>query len=63
MSPFNLAPFELLAIERRTGVSAAESRHPLLTSPLAKRRSVPTVPVPPELQAVIARAAKELPLS
>jgi hypothetical protein len=60
--PYRLIPFELFAIEKRTGVTIGEPRHPLLASPLAMRREVREIPMPDELRRVIDRARTELPL-
>ncbi|HMF44327.1 MAG TPA: hypothetical protein VKQ32_26825 [Polyangia bacterium] len=57
--PYRLYPGELLAIEKLTGVPITMPRHPLLTSPLARRREVPTIPVPDDLKAVIKKARSE----
>lgn len=61
-NPFRLVPFELFAIEKRTGVPIEGAKHPLLTSPLAVRRTVEEIPMTPELQRVIDRARTEMPL-
>lgn len=53
--PYRLAPFELLAIEERTGVPIGERQHPLLTSPLATRRQAAVDVLPDELAPVIER--------
>jgi hypothetical protein len=53
--PYRLAPFELLAIEKRTGVPIAASKHPVLDSSLAKRRSSTAPMLPAELMPVIDR--------
>jgi hypothetical protein len=58
--PYRLIPYELLAIERLTGVEIVDPRHPLLTSPLARRREVPSLAMVEELEAVIVRARSEL---
>jgi hypothetical protein len=58
--PYRVVPFELFAIEKRTGVPIENPRHPLLTSPLAVRREVSEIPVPDELRRVIDRASTEL---
>jgi hypothetical protein len=53
--PYRLAPFELIAIEKRTGVPIAASKHPVLDSSLAKRRASTTPMLPAELMPVIDR--------
>ena len=58
--PYRLIPFELFAIEKRTGVRIEKPQHPLLTSPLAVRREVRHIPVPDDLRRVIDRARTEL---
>jgi hypothetical protein len=58
--PYRLIPFELFAIEKRTGVPIEKPQHPLLTSPLAVRRGVREIPVPDDLRRVIDRARAEL---
>ena len=58
--PYRLIPFELFAIEKRTGVPIEKAQHPLLTSPLAKRREVREIPVPDELRRVLDRARTEM---
>jgi hypothetical protein len=57
--PYRIAPFELLAIARRTKVPI-DGQHPLLATPLAHAREVPELAVPNELRGVIARAVAEL---
>jgi len=58
--PYRLIPCELQAIERLTGVEIVDPRHPLLTSPLARRREVPSLSMVDELESVIVRARSEL---
>jgi len=58
--PYRLIPFELFAIEKRTGVPIEKAQHPLLTSPLAKRREVREIPVLDELRRVLDRARTEM---
>jgi hypothetical protein len=58
--PYRLAPLELLAIEKRTGVPIGERAHPLLRTPLAKRRQASVDLLPPEIQSAIERARGEL---
>lgn len=60
--PYRVIPFELVAIARRTGIRI-DSRHPLLTSSLARRRDVPDIAMPDELEPVIERATCELALT
>jgi hypothetical protein len=60
--PYRLVPFELLALQRRTGVPVEAPRHPLLTSPLFRARAVGDPPVPAELQGVIDRVRSEFPV-
>jgi hypothetical protein len=60
--PYRLIPFELFAIEKRTGVPIRSARHPLLNSPFAVRREVDRIPVPDQLENVIDRARTELPI-
>jgi hypothetical protein len=60
--PYRLVPFEILAIERRTGVRIETPKHPLLASPLLRARNVGDPPIPAELQQVIDRARSEFPV-
>lgn len=53
--PYRLVPFELHAIEKRTGISIPGNQHPLLGSPLAKRRQTTIGALPDELKPVICR--------
>lgn len=57
--PYRLAPFELLAIAKRTGAPMTGG-HPLITSPLARVRDVPEPPLSDELRAVAASGAAEV---
>ena len=57
--PYTLVPFELLVVARRTGIPI-EGSHPLLTSPLARVRDVPEIPMTEELRSVVDRASKDL---
>jgi hypothetical protein len=57
--PYRLAPLELLAIERRTGI-AMSGRHPLVTSPLAQRRTVPVIPMSDTLQSIASSGRPEV---
>lgn len=58
--PYRLIPFELGAIERLVGVEIANPSHPMLMSPLARRREVPIIPMGKDLKAVVIRARSEL---
>lgn len=58
-NPYCVIPFELLAIERRTNVRI-DSKHPLLSSPLAVRRDVSTIAMTDELAGVVDRARLEI---
>jgi hypothetical protein len=60
--PYRLIPFELFAIEKRTGIPIQNPKHPLLTSPFAVRREVREIPVPDDLRGVIERARTEMKL-
>lgn len=60
--PSRLLPCELLAIEKRTGVPITDPKHPLLTSPLATRRTVPEIPLTDELKKIIRKVECEFPL-
>jgi hypothetical protein len=60
--PFRLLPFELFALEKRTGVRIESPQHPLLTSPLAVRREAGEIPMPDDLRGVIERARMEMPV-
>jgi hypothetical protein len=57
--PYRLAPLELLAIERRTGV-AMSGCHPLVASPLAVRRTVSVIPVSDTLRSIISSGRAEM---
>ncbi|MCW5800977.1 MAG: hypothetical protein KIT31_01080 [Deltaproteobacteria bacterium] len=59
--PSSVVPFELLAIERLTGVPIENPKHEWLRTPLVRRRQVPEIPVPPELAAVIERSRRNDP--
>ena len=58
--PNSVIPFELMAIERHTGVPIGDSTHPLLTHPLAQRRTVTEIRPTEELEGVVRRASIEL---
>jgi hypothetical protein len=59
--PYRIYPAEILAIEQLSGVAIGASKHPLLTSPLARRRTVPEIPMTEELAAIVDKAKQELP--
>lgn len=59
MNPYSVVPFELHAIERRTGVRI-QSEHPLLVGPLAAHRTVSELPTTEELDRVISASEKDL---
>ncbi len=46
----------------QTGVAISDPQHPLLASPLAKRRTVPEIPMMDELREVIRKVGQEFPL-
>ncbi|MBX3155400.1 MAG: hypothetical protein KF773_05340 [Deltaproteobacteria bacterium] len=58
-NPYTIVPFELLAIEKLTGVPLENPKHEWLRTPLVRRREVPEIPMPPELAAVVERSQRD----